>query len=250
VAAGSSSLIYLALALVGGGAWNWLSWLWSVVCGLWCERPAREGGRGRRAHQGPGPPPPPGSAARGANQSHSREIQQQAVDLDEKVLGVADADGGAVVRGSGSSTQRASSWAGAAVKPLAGLRPVRGTRASGPNLSSPWTRWRRRARTKRPSGAPPIPSRVVAKGVQAAPTTAAAGGDGSPKGTQADVLLHRLHYALPGRDAVRGGEARCAARRAPQRSAGKGMGWRRLRCGPRPRHRRGGRPLAGARPSH
>jgi hypothetical protein len=37
----------------------------------------------------------------------------------------------------------------------------------------------------------------------AAPAAAAAGGDDSPKGTgQADVLLHRLHYALPGWDAA------------------------------------------------
>jgi hypothetical protein len=45
------------------------------------------------------------------------------------------------------------------------------------------------------------------------------------KGTgQADVLLHRLHYALPGAGmGRRGGEAR-RARRAPLRGPGKGVG--------------------------
>jgi hypothetical protein len=46
------------------------------------------------------------------------------------------------------------------------------------------------------------------------------------------VLLHRLHYTPP-RSERRGREARCA-RRVPQRSPGKGVGWRRLRCRPRP----------------
>jgi hypothetical protein len=41
---------------------------------------------------------------------------------------------------------------------------------------------------------------------------------------QADVLLHRLHYALPATGVGRrGGEAR-RARRVPQRSPGKGVG--------------------------
>jgi hypothetical protein len=55
-------------------------------------------------------------------------------------------------------------------------------------------------RTKRPSGIPHLPNRVVAKGAQLrllrqrVVMTA--------QKAQADVLLHRLHYALPGWDAA------------------------------------------------
>jgi hypothetical protein len=92
-----------------------------------------------------------------------------------------------------------------------------------------------------------IPNRVVAKGVQLrllrhrVVMTA--------QKAQADVLLRRLHSALPVWDAA--AERRDASRRAPQRSPGKGVGGRRLRCGPRPCFRRRG-PLGslepGARP--
>jgi hypothetical protein len=57
------------------------------------------------------------------------------------------------------------------------------------------------------------------------------GGGGAPQKS--------LHYALPGWDAVADGEARCA-RRVPQRSPGKGVGGRRLRCRPRLWPRRSG----------
>jgi hypothetical protein len=78
-------------------------------------------------------------------------------------------------RGSGSST----SWAGWSRWPSAS------TGNSGPDLSSSWPSWRRRARTKRYL----IPNRVVAKGVQLRllrqrlVMTA--------QKAQADVLLHR-----------------------------------------------------------
>jgi hypothetical protein len=47
-----------------------------------------------------------------------------------------------------------------------------------------------------------IPNRVASSEGSAAPAAEAAGGDDSPKKAQADVLLHRLHYALPGWDAA------------------------------------------------
>jgi hypothetical protein len=87
--------------------------------------------------------------------------------------------------------------------------------SSGPDLNSSWTSLRRRAQTKRPSGKRYfIPSPVAAKAVQLhllqqrVVSTA--------QKAQADVLLHRLHYVLPGWDAAAGrckaqGEFHCVA---------------------------------------
>jgi hypothetical protein len=77
------------------------------------------------------------------------EIQKQAVDLDEKMFGVA-------APAVGRPWQRQLNELGGA-KPLAFGQYVlstasTGPRNSGPDLSSSWTSWRRRARTKRPSG--------------------------------------------------------------------------------------------------
>jgi hypothetical protein len=67
----------------------------------------------------------------------------------------------------------------------------------------------------------PIPNRVVAKGVQlrlARPRVVM-----TAQKAQADVLLHRLHYALPGWDAA--AERRDAQGEFhAQRSPGKGVG--------------------------
>jgi hypothetical protein len=73
-------------------------------------------------------------------------------------------------------------------------------RLADPDLSSSWTSWRRRARTKRPSGTS-IPSRAVAKGVQPRLLRLLRRVAMTAQKSQADVLLHRLHYALPGQDA-------------------------------------------------
>jgi hypothetical protein len=64
------------------------------------------------------------------------EIQKQAVDLDEKMVGVAEPAVGP--------------WQ----RQLNELRGSAGGRdeAAGPDLSSSWTSWRRRVRMKRPSG--------------------------------------------------------------------------------------------------
>jgi hypothetical protein len=61
------------------------------------------------------------------------EIQKQAVDLDEKMFGVAASAVGPWQR---------------QLNELGGVKPL----ASGPDLSSSWTSWRRRVRTKWPSG--------------------------------------------------------------------------------------------------
>ena len=63
------------------------------------------------------------------------EIQQQAVDLDEEVFGVA--------------APMAGPWQ-RQLNDLGGVKPL----AFGfdPDLSSSWSSWRRRVRTKRPSG--------------------------------------------------------------------------------------------------
>jgi hypothetical protein len=50
---------------------------------------------------------------------------------------------------------------------------------------------------------------------------------------QADVLLHRLHYALPGAGGTprrRGATRKTSSTTQPRQG---GVGWRRLRCGPR-----------------
>jgi hypothetical protein len=95
-------------------------------------------------------------------------------------------------------------------------------RLADPDLSSSWTSWRRRARTKRPSGTS-IPSRAVAKGVQprllrllrrVAMTAQKSHGGCAPSPPP-------LRATRAGR---RGGGVRCA-RRLPQRGpSGKGMG--------------------------
>jgi hypothetical protein len=92
------------------------------------------------------------------------------------------------------------------------------------------------------------PNKVVVKGVQLRLRAAAAGGYDSPKGAGGCAPPPPPPRTTGvGR---RGGEAR-RARRAPQCSPGKGVGLRRLRCGPRLCFRRRG-PLGpfepGARP--
>jgi hypothetical protein len=73
------------------------------------------------------------------------ENQKQAVDLDEEMSGVAAPAVG--------PWQRQLNELGGVKPPAFGQWPARGTR-SGPDLelSSSWTSWRRRVRTKRPSG--------------------------------------------------------------------------------------------------
>ena len=70
------------------------------------------------------------------------EIQKQAVDLDEKMFGVAAPAVGPWQRQLNElgGVKQASRW------------PSASTGNSGPDLSSSWTSWRRRVRTKRPSG--------------------------------------------------------------------------------------------------
>jgi hypothetical protein len=69
------------------------------------------------------------------------ENQKQAVDLDEKVFGVA--------------APAVGPWQRQQLNELGGVKPLAfkaSTGNSGPDLSSSWTSWRRRVRTKRPSG--------------------------------------------------------------------------------------------------
>jgi hypothetical protein len=66
------------------------------------------------------------------------EIQKQAVDLDEKMFGVGAPAVGPWQRQLNELAGRGSS--------------TTSTGNSGPDLSSSWTSWRRRVRTKRPSG--------------------------------------------------------------------------------------------------
>jgi hypothetical protein len=84
------------------------------------------------------------------------------VGLDKEMFGVAAPAVEPWQGGSGSSTINELGGA----KPLAFVRPVRGTHNSPPDLSSSWTSLRRRARTKRSDGISSPTMYVVAKGVQ------------------------------------------------------------------------------------
>jgi hypothetical protein len=134
------------------------------------------------------------------------EIQKQAVDLDEKMSGVAAP---AVV-----PWQRQ-------LNELGGVKPLAFGQYGelGPGFEQLLDQLAEESADEAAKRYL-IPNRVVAKGVQLrllrqrVVITA--------QNAQADVLLHRLHYALPGWGR-RGGEAR-RTRRAPQRSPGKGVG--------------------------
>jgi hypothetical protein len=115
------------------------------------------------------------------------EIQKQAVDLDERMFGVAAPAVG--------PWQRQLNELGGAGE-AAGLRPVRGAGNYGTGFEQLLNQL-----TDEAANRYLIPNRVAAKGVQLrllrqwVVMTA-------QKQAQADVLLHRLHYALPGRDAA------------------------------------------------
>jgi hypothetical protein len=68
-------------------------------------------------------------------------------------------------------------------------------------LSSSWTSWRRRQGADEAAKRHLIPNRAVAKGVQLRRLLRQRVVMAAQK-AQADVLIHRLHYALPGWDAA------------------------------------------------